>query len=347
MPDPTSSLADVAGPASEAGRPPRNGTQAGPELHKPSNPLEQAILMLTADPVLMATIRRRFSSLSWFMRALAEPIARRANREDHCTGRFWEGRFKSQRLLDEAALLACSVYVDLNPIRARLADRPETSELTSAHERILALLQDIPPRREAAPVEARPGTEPPAVPAPAAPEEAGVRASAEESPAAARVTGPADAPDQRQNRVVGAPARRDGWLSPIELDERAGPLRSVIATRQAAEATQSSGSGRSRRASDRGLLPMTLERYLELLDWTGRQLRVGTTGVIPAALESILARLQVSAESWLETVTRFGRRFHSAVGLSDHLKREAQRLGVSRIQGLRWSQVVFAPPLNS
>src|SRR5271157_2270463 len=43
-------------------------------------------------------------------------------------------------------------------------------------------------------------------------------------------------------------------------------------------------SGRSRRASDRGLLPMTLESYLTLLDWTGRQLRAGTHGVIPPAL---------------------------------------------------------------
>ena len=72
---------------------------------------------------------------------------------------------------------------------------------------------------------------------------------------------------------------------------------------------------------------MTLESYLELLDWTGRQLRAGTCGVIPAALGSILDRLQVSAESWLETVARFGRRFHRAVGLADHLKDEAQRLG--------------------
>jgi len=81
-----------------------------------------------------------------------------------------------------------------------------------------------------------------------------------------------------------------------------------------AAATKSVGSRRPRRASDRGLLPMTLQSYLELLDWTGRQLRAGTLGVIPQGLESILDRLQVSAESWLETVAQFGRRFHRAVG---------------------------------
>jgi len=59
--------------------------------------------------------------------------------------------------------------------------------------------------------------------------------------------------------------------------------------------------------------------------------------VIPLALASILDRLQVSAESWLETIARFGRQFHRAVGLSDHLKVEARRLGVNRLHGLRWS----------
>ena len=67
---------------------------------------------------------------------------------------------------------------------------------------------------------------------------------------------------------------------------------------------------------------------MTLLDWTGCQLQGGTRGVIPLALASILDRLQVSAESWLETIARFGRQFHRAVGLSDHLKVEARRLGV-------------------
>ncbi|HCH22660.1 MAG TPA: hypothetical protein DE179_00010 [Oceanospirillaceae bacterium] len=80
--------------------------------------------------------RERLGNLGWFMKCLYEPIARMANQEDGCSGHFWEARYKSQCLASEQALLSCMAYVDLNPVRACLADTPEASDYTSIKERV-------------------------------------------------------------------------------------------------------------------------------------------------------------------------------------------------------------------
>ena len=98
--------------------------------------MQGEVAKLAADADRVAVCRGRLGSVSWFMRCLNERIARPANAEDECTGRFWEGRFKCQLLEDEGAVLACMAYVDLNPVRAKLAETLEASEFTSIHDRL-------------------------------------------------------------------------------------------------------------------------------------------------------------------------------------------------------------------
>ncbi len=82
------------------------------------------------------TYRKRLYSISWFMKSLNQYIARRANKEDGVKGHLFEGKFKCQPLLDEGSILTCMSYVDLNPIRAKIAETSENSDFTSIQERI-------------------------------------------------------------------------------------------------------------------------------------------------------------------------------------------------------------------
>jgi hypothetical protein len=83
----------------------------------PKEPDEELVQRQAQDWSWVSLQRKRLADLGWYMKALKESIAKRANREDGCTGAFWEERFSSMPLLDQAALIACMAYVDLNPIR--------------------------------------------------------------------------------------------------------------------------------------------------------------------------------------------------------------------------------------
>ena len=99
---------------------------------------EEYIKIMLMDRLLINTYRYRLGNISWFMRSINEYIARRANKEDECKGRFWEGRFYCQKVIGEGAILQTSMYIDLNPVRAKVAETPEESKYTSIYDRIEA-----------------------------------------------------------------------------------------------------------------------------------------------------------------------------------------------------------------
>ena len=218
----------------------------------PEEPTEFELNQIRNDASGMKEKRKRLSNVSWFMKCLAEPIARLGNKEEKVTGHFWEWRFKAQPLLDQTAIAACMVYVDLNPIRAGIAKTPETSDFTSVKERV---------------------------------------ADRQSSQAVSAV-------DAQDARIEHGP--QAGWLAPVPLDPPRKKVREKLSPR---------------RASNKGCLAMSLDQYLQLLDWTGRQWRSDKRGSLPKGLDPMLERLQCSSETWLDLVKNFRKRFRVEIGL--------------------------------
>jgi len=296
---------------------------------EPVEPGEPDVAMLAANPERLVELRKRLASLSWFMRCLCEKIARAANREDRSGGRFWAGRFKSVALLDEAAMLACSVYVDLNPIRAGLALTPEESAYTSGCDRIRSL-GEISTRMPSN-------------------DQHSLRETSQRPDAwlcELTLQQPSTAPSST-NGV-------DAASTPQESVSQAGPFGTAVADaiggcQPSADCVSSSGlAARTEtmrhlpaRASDQGFLPIEAAHYVMLLDWTGRQLRADKRGAIPDHLACILDRLGLNRSNWVETVRGFGRLFKQAAGRSSSLVDAAARRSRCWFQGKAAAEAAF------
>ena len=295
---------------------------------EPSEPDDNDLAMLMADAGRMAALRGRLSSLSWFMRCLCEWVARAANREENSAGRFWAGRFKSQPLLDEAALLACSVYVDLNPVRAGIVTTPEESQFTSGAERILDLV--------GAPGGSRSLGEEGSLETPDRPDAWLCELTLREADVVPR-TGDAESSPAAPSEMV--PREPIG----SELVDVSGCRASAgsSATVSAVPLPAASKRPLPARASDQGFLPIETRKYVMLLDWTGRELRRDKRGAIPEDLAPILDRLGVDRSNWVQTVRDFGRMFKQAAGRASSLVQAAPRCSRRWFQGKAAAQVAF------
>ena len=210
----------------------------GPEIirqYLAEESLSESELQEVAD--IIAQWREQLTNISRFMGHLNESIARRANKEDECKGRFWESRFKMQAILDFEALLQTLIYVDLNPVRAGMAKTPESSLFTSVHRRLRAKFSGLLPFVSSA-------------------------------------------------------------LDKIALN--------TISFKE---------------------IPITFKDYLELLDYTGRQLRRGKRGAIDNAEPAILDRLGYTSRSWSKAQTPSMSRMARAVVNKVSVKKYCEAIG--------------------
>jgi REP element-mobilizing transposase RayT len=272
------------------------------------DPTTADIDALIKDPERLALVRKRLSDVSWFMRALSEPIARLANKQEQCTGAFWEGRFRAQRIIDEAALLACCMYVDLNPIRAAMTESLENSEFTSAFDRMAG--------RDGKKIESS-----------AASMHSITR---EEASKLLRNSTPEELREMRKKarKRKGPRVQRDAWLSPLTLDSKShGPMASKDGLR----------------ASDKGFLEMSVEDYLRLLVWTGQQKRGDKKGFIPPDHSPILERFGIDPGMWCDLVWNFKKYFGRSrgAGSPDRMREMAAAGGRSFQPGQKLAKRCF------
>ncbi len=73
------------------------------------------------------------SSLSNTLKVVGSRYAQYVNKKYQRTGTLWEGRHRASLVQTNRYLLTCYRYIELNPVRARMVDRPEEYRWSSYH----------------------------------------------------------------------------------------------------------------------------------------------------------------------------------------------------------------------
>ena len=341
------------------------------------HPSDQEIEELLNHPERIPQLRENLSSLSWFMARWKEPIARLANAESQTKGHFYEQRFGSRELVDEGAVLCCSVYVDVNQIKAGMADSLEGSRYAAIHDRLQAwrrreaeesvrkfgagqaegyaldisqveeLLADcfLAPIGDQGPLLLLDSADAARLPAASL-----IVQDAESAPPQAEsannqaepVEKEKEGPQDNSSRVEGAPGE------PSHQGATCTPGTSAVGRRKSRRSPQRTTKiherlqlQRRRRASDHVFLAMAPEQYLQVVQWTASQVVSGATHPPPGELEAVLRRWSVKSSSWPAVVEHFASWFHHAVGRVENLTRRMALSGRRWIQGIRHCRDVF------
>jgi hypothetical protein len=270
-------------------------------------PSEKQLSKILSDAERVKQIRSRLSDISWWMRLLSQKIGRMANHEDNEVGKFWQARYRAVRLLDETAVLACAAYIDLNLIRAAMAETVEESDFTSAQQRALQLRDEYGGMMASSEFRG---------------EEV---ASTSEHPLLRSTSRSRDRPLVKKLKTIASA------LCPVQLDG------------------EGSGTGPcvhhgGRRASDKGFLPLTAAKYLELLDWTARELRSDKRGVTPEEAAPIFERLGIDGPTWCELTRNFDQMFSIVAGMPPQIDAARSRKRGQRYYLPAQTRSLLAPP---
>jgi len=339
------------------------------------HPTDEEVEKLLANPRKILQARANLADLSWLMARWKEPIAKLANAESGKKGHFYDQRFGSREIADDGGLLCNNVYVDLNQMKANMAQQLEDCLYSGIHDRMVAwrereavashkkfheestddyllevgdvnrLLADcfLSPIGQGGPLilvnsmgEALTPT---------------INISIVDAPEAEAAPDPAIFDDGFEEEVASeltepeAPsslgtAEISGETSPDASSRPAPPSEPAVkqATWRIHKRLRRS---RRRRASDHVMLDMPFEQYLGIVQASVAQIGADAARPPPEEISSTLHQFGIEPTSWFAALENFETWFHRAVGSAENLAAMVAQKGKKWFQGIRACRTVF------